>query len=210
MTSGIDLQGISRSFRSRSETVHAVVDVTASFPAGSTTAIVGPSGSGKTSLINLIVGWDQPDAGSIERPAEHRDDWSGIAVVPQSLGLLDDLSVRDNIALPLRFGNDARFDVDELIEFFGLGEVAARLPAETSLGEQQRTAVARAVVCRSAVLVADEPTAHQDEANAVKIMDALLRAAAAGACVLVATHEERLLHLVDRVLTMVDGRAAFA
>jgi putative ABC transport system ATP-binding protein len=167
------------------------------------TALIGPSGSGKTTLVNLIVGWEDPDSGEVLMAS--RSHWSDIAVVPQGIGLIDDLTIQENIDLPLRLGTPGRATAAELMERLGLSELGHRRPYEISLGEQQRAAIARAMVGQPRVLIADEPTAHQDEANADRIFSMLERAAAAGSGVIIATHETRLIERADRVIRMDDG-----
>lgn len=211
----ITLRGVTRHYVGRVETVRAITDVDLLLHAGTLTALVGPSGSGKTTLINLIVGWEHPDSGEITTASRHG--WTDVAVVPQGLGLIDDLTLAENIALPIRIarrtrsrnakkhGTDDQSPLALLMARLGLGGLGARLPQEISLGEQQRGAVARAVIGRPRLLVADEPTAHQDEANADLVFSMLQQAARAGSAVLVATHEVRLLEQVDRIITINNG-----
>src|SRR3546814_5243111 len=123
---------------------------------------------GKTTLLTLVTGLEAPDAGTIS--VLGRSDrlnelpWSDVALLPQSLGLLDELTIVENIALPLRLGTEQPGDdVAELMERLGIDHLADRFPDEVSLGEQQRTALARAAVVRPRVLVADEPISHQNQ-----------------------------------------------
>jgi putative ABC transport system ATP-binding protein len=186
------------------ETVTAVDHVSLELPSGSMIALVGPSGSGKTTLLNLIVGGDVPDEGVIDGPAD-RADWSRLAIVPQTLGLLPELTMAENIGFPLRLGAHVATDPGEAMELLGIGALANRPPQETSLGEQQRAAVARALVTSPTLLVADEPTSHQDEANTDRVTAALVEVAGTGSCVFVATHDSRMLDRCDLVLRMSDG-----
>lgn len=126
--------------------------------------------------------------------------------MPQELGLIPELTAVQNIRLAGRLsGGDSR-SVEELFDLLDLVGLADRMPDELSVGEQQRVAVARAVLCMPRLLVADEPTAHQDERHADQVMAVLAQAASAGGAVLVATHDDRLLAGVDRVLQLLDGR----
>lgn len=199
----VRLRGVSRHYRGRVETVRAVSDVDLELSAGSLTALVGPSGSGKTTLINMIVGWETPDRGEVV--VARRADWDDIAVVPQGLGLIDDLTIAENVVLPIRLGAHGDASVDDLMVELGLDHLGHRLPSEVSLGEQQRASLARAVVGQPRLLVADEPTAHQDEANADRVFSLLRRAAASSSAVLIATHETRFLAQFDRIVTMDGG-----
>lgn len=195
---------VTKRFRRGSETVTAVDGVTLQLCAGEVVALVGPSGSGKTTLINLIVGGDDPDSGTIDTPSHA--DWAQLAIVPQTLGLLPELTMGENVAFPRRLGKRGGLDAIAAMELLGVAGLHDRPPEETSLGEQQRAAVARALVTSPALLVADEPTSHQDEANTDRVADALVAAAAVGSCVFVATHDSRLLDRCDRVFEMRDGR----
>ncbi len=206
MSAVIRLDGVRRTHGRGRATVRAVDGVSLELDAGRITALVGPSGSGKTTVLNLLIGWDRPDSGTVWRHDTVDDTWAGVAVVPQGLGLVPDLTLRENIELPVRLGNRRRYATAQLTDHLGLDHLLARHPDEVSLGEQQRAAVARAVICHPTVVIADEPTAHQDEANADRIMAVLAAAAHDGAAVVVATHELRLLDRADRVLRLVDGR----
>ena len=192
--------------------IHAVRGVSLALAAGDITVLAGPSGSGKTTLVNLLAGFASPDAGAVEWPGgDTGPTWSDLAVVPQALGLLDELTVAENVMLPLRLrdgriGAAARTRVDELLESLGIGHVGAHQPSEASLGEQQRGAIARALVVEPTVLILDEPTAHQDAAAKKRIVDAITAAARAGAAVLAATHDAAVLDVADQRLRMADGR----
>jgi putative ABC transport system ATP-binding protein len=198
--------GVTRRFRTRAETVTAVDNVSFGLDAGELVGLVGPSGSGKTTLLHLVMGWEHPDSGAIARRDDMPAGWAGLAVVPQELGLLPELTVRQNVELAGRLGGRSAEPVEGLLEELGLVGLAERLPTELSLGEQQRVAVARAAVCSPILLIADEPTAHQDELHADGVIAVLARVAGLGGTVLVATHDDRVLTGVDRVLRIVDGR----
>ena len=204
MTFVVRLDGVTKYHHRGREVVTAVDHVSLELTAGSVVALVGPSGSGKTTLLNLIVGGDVPDDGVIEGTPT-RADWAQLAIVPQTLGLLPELTMGENVGLALRLGARGAIDVVSAMAMLGVDALADRPPEETSLGEQQRAAVARALVTGPALLVADEPTSHQDEANADRVIDALVAAAAAGSCVVVATHDGRMLSRCDRVLRIADG-----
>lgn len=201
----LHLDHVSRRYVTRAETITALDDVSLSIAPGELVGLAGPSGSGKSTLLNLAVGWHRPDAGVVERGSSVTADWSGLAVVPQDLGLLAELSAIQNVELPGRIGG-RRIDAEPLLAGLGLDELRDRRPHEMSLGEQQRVAVARALIARPVLLIADEPTAHQDEANVERIVEYLRGAVAAGTGVLVATHDARVLALTDRVVELRDGR----
>lgn len=193
---------ISKGFERGSEQVVAVKSVSLELRSGEYVALSGPSGSGKTTLVNMLAGWEQPDTGAIETELSER--WADVSIIPQHLGLLEELSVRENIELPLRLGG-ARGKADELATTLGIEQLLDRRTYELSLGEQQRTAVARALVLEPALVFADEPTSHQDEDNTFAITGLLSRAVRSGSCVVITTHDPRILPMVDRRLSMTDG-----
>lgn len=209
----LEAHGLAKSYRRGPEEVHALVSADLRVEPGEVVALVGPSGSGKTTLLAVLAGWEMPDRGGIawagapiERPADLG--WDQLAFVPQTLGLLDELTVRENVQLPLRLDGspDAGSDrVDALLDGFGLTSLADRRPSEGSLGEQQRAALARALVRSPRLLMADEPTGHQDVGWAQVVLDALTAAAAAGTSCLVATHHRAVATYADRVLAISDG-----
>ena len=216
MTAMLELRAVGKRYRRGSETVHALRGVDFQLAAGEVVALVGPSGSGKTTLLGVVCGWERPDDGEVAwSPSLPAADgaalgWGDLAIVPQALGLIEELTVAENVALPARL--DGRRDpagaaarTAYLLERFGLAHLAGRLPAETSLGEQQRAAVARALLLEPRLIVADEPSAHQDAGWAGVVFAALREAAGAGAACLMATHDPEGLAFADRVAGMADG-----
>jgi ABC-type lipoprotein export system ATPase subunit len=215
VTAVVEARAVTKSYRRGPETVRALDSVSFALPAGELVALVGPSGSGKTTLLNVLTGWERADTGDVLWNGETGVDrallsWSELAVVPQRLGLMEELSVRENVALPLRLsgtldGAGAQ-RVDELLRYLGLEQLADRPPPETSLGEQQRTALARALLPVPRLLLADEPVGHQHATSAERVFRALRAAAGEGTCCLIATHDQETLKLCDRALRMTDGR----
>jgi ABC-type lipoprotein export system ATPase subunit len=187
---------------------------------GELVAVVGRSGSGKSTLLHLLGGLDRPEAGRIAVAGERVDGRSEreltqirrrrIGFVFQFFHLVPELTGEENVLLPARLPgtrNGAVARGRELIVRLGLEEAARRLPHELSGGEQQRLAVARALVHDPPLVLADEPTGNLDaEAGAVVL--GLLRAAAgeAGRAVVVVTHDEAATAQADRVLHLRDGR----
>jgi len=198
------------------DVVHAVEAVSFEARPGEIVGLVGRSGSGKTTLLNVIAGWERPTSGEVRwhEPVDvSSPPWSAVATVPQKLGLMEELTVEENIAYPARLAGtlDERADeIEELIGVLGIGELRSRYPREASVGEQQRTAIARALAVPTSVLLADEPTAHQDTASAERVFSGLRKAADAGTAVIVATHNPEVVRHLDRVLTMADGRISEA
>lgn len=189
---------------------------------GELVALMGPSGSGKTSVIHLACGLLAPSSGSVSllgapRPPGDQAGWAAarrriVGVVHQRLDLLSGLTVLDNVALPLlldrvpvrRSLSAAR----EALDRVGLAELVSASPAELSGGEQQQVAIARATAGDRKLLLADEPTAALDTRTAEHVVELLARLAAAGAAVLMATHDTRLASWADRVVYLRDGREA--
>jgi putative ABC transport system ATP-binding protein len=201
------------SYRNGPLTVSPIDHFSLRLEAGELVAVVGRSGSGKTTLLNLFGGWERPQSGEIawrgvtRDPAELR--WAEVATVPQVPGLLEELTVRENIALPLLVGsrtswNDALYGtrLHDLLDRLNLAQLADRPPKETSLGEQQRCSIARALVSAPQLILADEPTAHQDARMLHQVVDALAGAAAEGSCCVVATHSPEVIARASRVVEM--------
>jgi putative ABC transport system ATP-binding protein len=205
----VRMRGVQRSFGDGEQVVHALQGIDLTVASGEAIGLVGRSGSGKTTLLNLAAGWDVPDAGTIDRPGGDAPDWHDVAVVPQHLGLMDELSVRENVEYPARLAGqleERRPLVDDLLEHLGLTTLQRRSVREISLGEQQRTSVARAVVMGPRLLVADEPTAHQDAGWGASVLGVLREAAVAGSGCVIATHDVDVLGAVDRTIRIDDGR----
>jgi putative ABC transport system ATP-binding protein len=218
----LEARDLSRTYHRGPEAVHALREAGISLQRGELVALLGRSGSGKTTLLNVLCGWEAPDAGEV-RWLEGDPDippvdrwWHQVAIVPQGLGLMEELSVWENVELPVRVARaptalpaeEGARRVRALLRAFGLDHLARRSPMDISLGEQQRTAVARALVLLPSLLLADEPTGHQDEGWARGVLRLLRLAAARGACCLVATHNEEVVSYADRVYEIADGRLA--
>ena len=215
--SAISVRELSKVFHHHGgDVVHALEAVSFEASPGEIVGLVGRSGSGKTTLLNVIAGWEQPTSGEVrwrELVDPGSPPWSAVATVPQKLGLMEELTVEENIEYPARLAGslEERSDeIEDLIGVLGIGELRSRYPREASVGEQQRTAIARALAVPTSVLLADEPTAHQDTASASRVFAALRRAADAGTAVVVATHNPEVVRHLDRVLTMADGHLSEA
>ncbi|HEY7873612.1 MAG TPA: ATP-binding cassette domain-containing protein [Actinomycetota bacterium] len=204
--------GLEKSYRRGSETVHALAGVDLVLAPGELVALTGRSGSGKSTLLNALAGWEAPDTGTIEwtlREGGGPVPWRELAILPQSLGLIEELSVRGNVELPARLAgtrDESAERVDQLLGHLGLRALADRTPAETSLGEQQRAALARALVLEPDVLLIDEPTGHQDATWAARVISALNVAAGEGTGCLVATHSHEVSEFASRIVHIDDGR----
>ncbi len=185
---------------------------------GEVVAVCGRSGSGKTTLLNLLAGLDRPDRGRIE--IEGRDlaelgergrtvlRRRSLGFVFQFFNLLPTLTALENVLLSLELsGSGGRTEAALALREVGLGGMERRYPHELSGGEQQRVAVARALVKRPAVILADEPTGNLDTSTGDTVMELLTgRSRTSGAALIMATHAARTTRGADRVLQIVDGR----
>ena len=183
-------------------------------------ALMGPSGSGKTTFIGLMSGLDAPDEGEVrwrDAPvaAMSREDRrelrrSRMGVVFQSFGLLPTLSAVENVELPLRVAGvtlgDARDRAATWLERLGLADRLDNRTYELSAGQQQRVAVARALITDPEVVLADEPIAEVDTENADLILEALWEVIRRGGAVLAATHNPEALRYSSRVILFRDGK----
>ena len=191
--------------------------------AGEAVAVMGPSGCGKSTLLNLIAGLDRPTAGSVR---VHDEDLGGlsetglalfrrrrIGMIFQFFNLLDDLPALDNVALAAQLmgvrARPARQRALELLDELGIADRRNAYPATLSGGERQRVAVARALMNRPALLLADEPTGALDSATGEQVMDLLLDLNQLGQTLLLVTHDLALAErCATRVVRLADGRVA--
>jgi putative ABC transport system ATP-binding protein len=211
-----------RTYTMGAETVHAVDGVDLTVPSEEIAALLGPSGSGKSTLLNLIAGLDRPTSGSIvvhgrdlarmsaRELARYRRETVGM--IFQSFNLVPTMTLWQNVELPLRFAEVEREEraerVHAALERVKLAGRAAHKPSELSGGEQQRGAIARALVMRPQLLLADEPTGNLDSRTGQGIMELICDLnASMGATVLIVTHEQVLAdRYATRALHMADGR----
>jgi putative ABC transport system ATP-binding protein len=210
-------QDLAKSFRRGGETVHAIRRADVALRRGELGVLLGRSGSGKSTLLTLLAGWQPPDAGAIRwagRPVDPgRLSWSQLSYLPQRFGLLPELSIRENIEYPARLAGvlaHAGTRVDRLLAELGLDELASRGPGETSIGQQQRAALARALVLQPEVLIADEPSSHQDAGFRDSVWEQITRAGDEGTSCLVATHEDEAAAYATRLWRIIDGTTTLA
>jgi putative ABC transport system ATP-binding protein len=189
--------------------------------AGEAVAVMGPSGCGKSTLLNMIAGLDRPSAGSVR---VHGEDLGGmnetglalfrrhrIGMIFQFFNLVDDLPTIDNVALAAQLtgtpARQARSRALELLDELGVADRRNVYPAALSGGERQRVAVARALMNRPALLLADEPTGALDSHAGEQVMDLLIDLNELGQTLLLVTHDQRLAtRCAGRLVTMADGR----
>jgi ABC-type lipoprotein export system ATPase subunit len=216
----IDLQNLTRIHHQGSRQVPVLRDVTFAVPDGQFVTLVGPSGAGKTTLLHILGLLDTPTSGTYrlggedvsrlserERTAYHRDT---IGFVFQAYHLIDDLTVAENIEAPLRYGKVPRSErqarVAEMLDRFGLAARADLFPTQLSGGQQQLVGVARALVIRPRLVLADEPTGNLHARDGQAVMDALAELHRDGVTVMHVTHNPAWEAYGERTITLEDGR----
>ncbi len=216
----IELAGVSRTWEVGGRPVHALRGVTLSIAAGEYLAVMGPSGSGKSTLLSLLGGLDRPTAGSYrfegrEVAALSDDELSRlrrdrIGFVFQSFHLVPRLTALENVALPLVLARVAPAErlarAAEALESVGLSARSDHRPDQLSGGEKQRVCLARAVVTRPGLVLADEPTGNLDSASGAEIVALLERLHSAGRTLLVVTHDPGIGARAPRNVRLADGR----
>jgi putative ABC transport system ATP-binding protein len=215
----VQAEAVTRHYRMGTSTIRAVDGVDLTIRAGELLALLGSSGSGKSTLLNLIAGLDRPTSGAIvvqgsdlakmssEELARYRRHTVGM--VFQSFNLIPSMTLAENVELPMRFAEVDRGErmtrVTQSLDRVGLLHRAQHRPAELSGGEQQRGSIARALVNRPSLLLADEPTGNLDSRTGTEIMEVLRELNSSGMTVIMVTHERliadkyatRLVHLAD-------------
>jgi putative ABC transport system ATP-binding protein len=206
------ITAVTKTYGQSGQQVTALADVTLDLNPGEIVLLRGRSGSGKTTLLNVVAGWVEPDSGTIEWTGGGRGSdqgWDQVAIVPQTLGLLNELSIDENVGLALRLGGvDSEViltTVRGIMERLEIGHLVGRGVSECSLGEQQRAAVARALVVEPIVLLADEPSAHQDIDRLGLVWSQVHETAARGAAVLATGHDRDAERYCDRIVELRNG-----
>jgi len=180
---------------------------------GEVVALLGPSLSGKTTLLHVLAGWSRPAAGTVRwLGSDEAPPWSTLAVVPQDIALIEELTVGENVSLALVGAGERASGVAErrtavapehpVVARLDVGHLWARGGYEISVGERQRTMVARALVGDPAIVVADEPTAHQDARRAEVVLALLRQRAEDGGAVVLATRDPDVAATADRCLEL--------
>lgn len=222
MTAGLSCHDVRLLRRAVDGTERAVLDgVDADFPVGGISLILGPTGAGKSTLLHLLACLIRPTSGEVRADGEpvsrwitaHRDRWRRrVGILFQTPSLVPDLTVLENVMLPLipRGGGlaEIRRRAGDCLDRASAGHLAGLPAAILSGGEGQRAALARAIAAEPRFLIADEPTAHQDDDGAKIVMDVFLAERDRGAAVIVAGHDHRLLSagFADRRHRLAAGR----
>ncbi|WP_405010463.1 ABC transporter ATP-binding protein [Kitasatospora sp. NBC_01539] len=215
----VELEGVARTFTSGDAVVRALHGVSLQVGRGELVVLMGASGSGKTTLLSLVGGLDRADAGAVRVLGEDlgrlperqlaRRRLTTVGFVFQELNLLPELTLEENVSLPLEGAGvprtAARTAARRALAEVGLDGTARRYPDEISGGQQQRVAIARAVVGDRRLVLADEPTGSLDSETGAEIMTLLRRLCDAGATVLLSTHNPANAAFADRIVHLKDG-----
>ena len=217
----LEASGLSVIHKTPAGQVTALAEASVRLTRGEFVVLVGPSGAGKTTLLHVLGGIQKPTSGTVlvggvELTAAREGDVDRvrreqIGYIFQSFGLINVLSARENVEVPLRIQRVAAAErerrVTSLLERVGLGEHASQRPRELSGGQQQRVGIARALASSPRILLADEPTGQLDSATASAMIDLIAGIAREdGLAVLLSTHDPAILGQADRVLEIHDGR----
>ena len=200
--------------------VRAVDNVSLNIKDGDFIVVKGPSGAGKTTLLNLIGGLDSPNKGIIYTYGVKITDMKeeslanfrllNTGFIFQNYNLISTLSAEENVIFPMRISGmsfkKGRERSVELLKKMGLGDRREHLPFQLSSGEQQRVAIARALANDPPIILADEPTANLDKKTSEFIRDVFKDLKADGKIIIIATHDDYLINLADRIITFEDGK----
>jgi putative ABC transport system ATP-binding protein len=216
----IELQQLTKRYRAGDVETTALDAIDLEIEAGEYVAITGPSGCGKSTLLGLLGLLDTPTSGSYRLQGTNVAGKTArelavirrgrIGFVFQSFNLVDELTVRDNVQLALRYGDLSekaqRARVAEVLERLGMAHRAGHHPSQLSGGQQQRVAIARAIAARPALLLADEPTGNLDTAHGHDVMQLLRELNQEGTTLLMVTHSAEHAALASRTVRLLDGR----
>ncbi|HEY8297411.1 MAG TPA: ABC transporter ATP-binding protein [Candidatus Baltobacteraceae bacterium] len=209
----VEARNVSRSYRVGGSEIVALVDASCSIEAGARVALVGPSGSGKSTLLQILGGIDAPTGGAVRWPAFGTIDRlrpHNVAFVFQNMSLLAPLTVLENVELPLLLEGEsqsrARAGALQMLESIELAGLAEKLPEELSGGQAQRVAFARALVAKTPLVLADEPTGQLDGPTAERLLDVVMRSLEGTKTALViATHDRAVAARMEHRWSMEHG-----
>ncbi|HEV8132140.1 MAG TPA: ABC transporter ATP-binding protein [Acidobacteriota bacterium] len=216
----IRLEGVSKVFFTDEVETHALAGIHLDINRGEYVSIAGPSGCGKSTLLSLLGLLDSPTEGKYwlnEKPVEAlrladraRIRNREIGFIFQSFNLIGDLTVFENVELPLTYRGmkaaERKQRVNQSLEKVGMAHRARHLPSQLSGGQQQRVAVARALAGKPSILLADEPTGNLDSRNGEAVMELLRELHREGATICMVTHDPRFARHADRTVHLFDGR----
>lgn len=216
----IKTDSISKVFRTEEVETHALVDVTLDVKQGEFVAIMGPSGCGKSTLLNILGLLDKPTTGGYvldgtdmtvlseqERNVYRR---GTLGFIFQSFNLIDELTVEENIELPLLYmkvpASERKHRIEDALKRMDMVHRSKHFPSQLSGGQQQRTAIARAIVMQPKLILADEPTGNLDSKNGQEVMMLLRELHKEGTTIVMVTHSARDASYADRIVNLFDGR----
>ena len=219
----ISIEGLRKTYHIGTQQVHALDGLDLGIDVNEYVALMGPSGSGKSTLMNVLGCLDSPTAGSYhlngQNVANLDEDALAdirnreIGFVFQTFNLLPRYSALENVALPLIYAGLSKRErlerAEEVLEMVGLQDRMVHRPNELSGGQRQRVAVARALVNRPSIILADEPTGNLDTATSMEIMNLFGEIQAAGNTVILVTHEEDIAVCTHRIVRLRDGKVEF-
>ena len=215
----IRITKLSKIFRTEEVETKALSEISLTINQGDFVSIMGPSGSGKSTLLNIIGLLDSASVGSYEllgqemiglkESLKSKARKENVGFIFQNFNLIDELSVYDNIELPLIYNNvpssERKKKVDEMAKILGISHRLKHYPQQLSGGQQQRVAVARALINDPAIILADEPTGNLDSKNGNEVMELLTDLHASGATILMVTHSDYDASFSQRTILMKDG-----
>ncbi|MDE7201666.1 MAG: ABC transporter ATP-binding protein [Lachnospiraceae bacterium] len=215
----LKIENVYKEYGNESNKVVALRDVNISINKGEFVAIVGFSGSGKTTLLNMMGALDRPSKGKIIISSKNIEQMTedervlfrrrNIGFVFQSYNLISDLTAYENIVLPIQADGEKVNNqyLKDIVHILGIENKLDCLPNEMSGGQQQRIAIARALITKPAIILADEPTGNLDSKSSLEVMN-LLRGTCKkyGQTVVVITHNDSLAQLADRIIRIEDGK----
>ncbi len=215
----IKLEGVTKVFLTEDVETHALAGIHMNIHKGEYVAIAGPSGCGKSTLLSILGLLDSPTEGTytlnshsvqgLSLPERARIRNREIGFIFQSFNLIGDLTVFENVELPLTYRGmpaaERKAAVTEALEKVGMAHRAKHLPSQLSGGQQQRVAVARALAGKPAVLLADEPTGNLDSKNGDAVMELLQSLHKNGATIVMVTHDARFARNAERTIHIFDG-----
>ena len=215
----IKLSKISKIYNETSKNIEVLKNINLSINKGDIISLTGPSGSGKSTLLHIIALLDQPTSGevffkkrSFSKSSDKEKDLvrrSGISIIYQQNNLLNDFTTVENVAIPLvnngnKWNNSIK-DAEKILSMVGLSRRLNHFPTELSGGEQQRVAVARALITNPDLILADEPTGSLDRKTANDIFALFLKIKSKKRAILYATHNRELSNKADYKLKILDG-----